>query len=150
MTTDCHASSAGRVRSTGQACLPPAACICSPRRIDFPTGQRPKPAFLQLSPHGELLRWSWRGRAVLVHEILSVHASRHPDFNTPCITLMLNSYGVAEGQRALDIVPNEATDYRVWMTGLQVRRDCRRDCPNEATDSLAWMDCRRDCHTDCL
>jgi hypothetical protein len=56
---------------------------------------------------------------VLVHEILSVHASRHPDFNTPCITLMLNSYGVAEGQRALDIVPNEATDYRVWMTGLQ-------------------------------
>ena len=66
---------------------------------------------------------------VLVHEILSVHASRHPDFNTPCITLMLNSYGVAEGQRALDIVPNEATDYRVWMTGLQVRRDCPRDCP---------------------
>ena len=69
---------------------------------------------------------------VLVHEILSVHASRHPDFNTPCITLMLNSYGVAEGQRALDIVPNEATDYRVWMTGLQVRRDCRRDCPNKS------------------
>ena len=31
----------------------------------------------------------------------------------------MNSYGVAEGQRALDLVMNEPGDYRQWMTGLQ-------------------------------
>lgn len=82
-------------------------------------GQRPKPAFLQLSTRGEVLRWSWRGRAVLVHEIQSLHASRHPDYRTPCITLIMNGYGVPDGQRALDLVMNEASEYRLWMTGLQ-------------------------------
>ena len=81
-------------------------------------GQRPKPAFLQLSTRGEVLRWSWRGH-VLVHEIQSIHASRHPDYRTPCITLIMNTYGVAEGQRALDLILLDPADYRFWMTGLQ-------------------------------
>ena len=84
-------------------------------------GQRTRPHFLQLSTRGEVLRWSWRGHALLV-EVQSIHASRHPEFRTPCITLQMNAFGAPEGRRTLDLVFLDPSDYKLWMTGLQAMR----------------------------
>ena len=55
-------------------------------------------------------------------QVQSIQASRHPDYRTPCVTLLMNAYASeAEGRgRAIDLIFLDAADYRLWMAGLQV------------------------------
>ena len=55
------------------------------------SGQKPRPHFLQLSADFSVLRWSWTGY-VLLHELVGLQISRHPNYKTPCITLLMNTY----------------------------------------------------------
>eukprot|EP00966_Prymnesium_polylepis_P229597 5312705-Prymnesium_polylepis.1 len=83
------------------------------------SGQKPRPHFLQLSADFSVLRWSWTGY-VLLHELVGLQVSRHPNYKTPCITLLMNTYGLSEGRHSIDVICLEAREFRQWMTGLRV------------------------------
>ena len=81
------------------------------------TGQKPKPHYLQLSADFSVLRWSWKGY-VLMNEVAGLQLSRHPNYSTPCITLVLSHDDKA--QRApLDLVCLDARVSRYWTLGLR-------------------------------
>ena len=82
------------------------------------TGSKPRPHFLQLSADFSVLRWSWKGY-VLLDEVVGLQLSRHPNYSTPCITLLL-SHDDKHAQRApLDLVCLDVRVSRHWTLGLR-------------------------------